>query len=423
MKIHHVTRSLSAGSLIAVLAIAAVHGWPVWAWFLLPAIGAGVLLIDMRVPRSERGLWASAPEPDQVVPERPAESPYRETLVSSVPVESSVVDCPFLFSATVWWRPADQVEPLSHGNPGALASTSILGRVQQLTYAEHPNRCTFLEHSMESELGQPVLDAEGLVITFATDIRLTLRAKDREHLDELEGLRKAVGTWESRRQHERNVREYLGGDVLQTPGSAVVWWMARHDDQIERAVEMIAPLTVLSATANDEEIPEDYRAMTQPHVGAPGDDPVGGLDHPEPIGDETAATGPSRQAAAEHQHSVGDQLTGLLASMGIDEGSVEGAVFLRRLAEMSEAAGRQEAAENIRSRMRAERREEAQSRTYGEPDGYMAYTPEEGAQSPRAAGWQVAPDGAVSATDETDWWDRTGPESDAPDPTPGRGGE
>ncbi|MFD9487538.1 hypothetical protein ACFWBX_26935 [Streptomyces sp. NPDC059991] len=419
MKFHHVTRFLSAGVLITVLAAAAVHGWPIWVWFLLPAICAGVLLIDMRVPRSEREPWASAAEPDEVVPERPAASPYRETSVVSVPVESSVADCPFLFSATVWWRPADQDGPLSHGNPGALASTSVLGRVQRLTSTEHPNRCMFLVHSMESELGQPVLDAEGLVITFATDIRLTLRAKDREHLDELEGLRKAVDTWESRQQHERNVREYLGGDVLQSPGSAVVWWMARHDDQIERAVEMIAPLTVLSAAANDEEIPEDYRTMTQPHAGAPGDDPVGGLDHPEPVGEETAVTGPSHRPAAEYQHSMGDQLTDLLASMGIDEGSVEGAVFLRRLAEMSEAAGRPEAAENIRRRMRAEKQEEAPPRDHGEADDCRA---EEAARPPRATGWQVAPDGVVSEAGEMDWWCRTGPESDGLDPTPERGG-
>ncbi|MFH8608841.1 hypothetical protein ACH4D5_15310 [Streptomyces sp. NPDC018029] len=419
MKTHHVTRFLSVGLLIAVLAAAAVHGWPIWVWFLLPAICAGALLIDMRVPRSERESRASASAPDEVVPERPAESPYRETSVVSVPVESSVADCPFLFSATVWWRPAVHNDPLSHGNPGALASASVLERVQRLTSTEHPNQCMFLEHSMESELGQPVLEAGGLVITFATDIRLTLRAKDREHLDELEGLRKAVGTWESRQQHERNVREYLGGDVLQSPGSAVVWWMARHDDQIERAVEMIGPLTVLSATANDEEIPEDYRAMTQPHAGSPGGGPMDGLAHPEPTGEETGEVGPSHRSAADYQSSMDDPLTSLLASIGIDEGSVEGAVFLRRLMEMSEAAGRPEAAENIRRRMHAVRQEEAPSRGYGEPGDH---DPEEAGPPPRAADWQVAPDGAVSEADETDWWDRTASGPDGLDPTPERGG-
>ncbi|MFB7654022.1 MULTISPECIES: hypothetical protein [unclassified Streptomyces] len=419
MKIHYVTRFLSAGLLIAVLGTAAGLGWPIWVWFLLPAMCAGALLIDMQVPRSERQPWSSAREPDEVAPERPAESPYREISVVSVPMESSVADCPFLFSATVWWRPADQDGALSHGNPGALATTSVLGRVQRLTSTEHPNRCMLLEHSMESELGRPVLDAEGLVTTFATDIRLTLRAKDREHLDELEGLRKAVGTWESRQQHERNVREYLGGDVLQSPGSAVVWWMARHDDQIERAVEMIAPLTVLSAAANDEEIPEGYRAMTQPHAGAPGDDSVGGLDHPEPISEETAETGPSHWSAVKDQHSMGDELSGLLASMGIDEGSVEGAVFLRRLAEMSEAAGRPEAAENIRRRVRAEGREEAPPPTHG---GQRDNRAAESARPARVAGWQVAPDGAVSEADEADWWGRTGPEPDGLGPNPERGG-
>lgn len=413
----HIARFLMGVLLIAALTTAAVNSWPIWVWFLLPALCAGVLLIDMWIPRPAREPWASASEPDEVVPERPAESPYRETSVVSVPVESSVADCPFLCSATVWWRPVGQNGPPTHGNPGALASTSVLGRVQRLTSTKHPDRCMFLEHSMASELGQPVLDAEGSLITFATDIRLTLRAMDREHLDELEVLRKAVVTWKSCQQHERNVREYLGGDVLHSPGSAVVWWMARHEDQIERAVEMIVPLTVLSAAANDEEIPEGYRAMTQPHAGATGDDRVGGFDHPEPVGEEPVATGPAHRPAAEYQHSVRDQLTSLLASMGIDEGSIEGAVFLRRLAEISEAAGRSEAAENIRSRMRAERREEASSRVHGEVDDGSS---EEAVRSPRAAGWQVAPDGVVSQADETDWWACTGPEPDDLGPTPER---
>ncbi|MFD7495620.1 hypothetical protein ACFV8T_24910 [Streptomyces sp. NPDC059832] len=435
MNTHHVTRLLSAGLLSAVLTMGAALDWPIWMWFLLPALCAGALLVDMRVPRPEEGSSAQAPEPGEAAPERPAESPYQETSVVVVPVESAVADCPFLFSATVWWRLADEGGSWRHGNPAALASTAVLRRVQRMTSTEHPNRCTFLEHSMEGVLGMPAPDDEGLVVAFATDIRLVLRQKDQEHLDELDGLRKAVDTWESRRQHERNVREYLGDDVLQSPGSAVVWWMARHDDQIERAVEMIAPLTVLSAAANDEEIPEEYRDLFQTSESSPEKDPTGGFDHPEPIGEETVPSDDSNWLAADQQPSMSDQLSSWMESMGIDEGSVEGTVFLHRLAQMSDAAGRPEAAENIRRKTRGERREEGPtaagasedcppdpssaadsvhtpSPCEGGPDGYRT----DGAQPPRAGSWQVTPEGVVSETDETNWSGPDGPGQGAPGP-------
>ncbi|MGW1842680.1 hypothetical protein [Streptomyces sp. NPDC001966] len=428
MSTQHITRLLSASLLIAVLTMGAALDWPIWVWFLLPALCAGALLIDMRVPSRETGSSAQAPEPCEAAPERPAERPYKETSVVVVPVESAVADCPFLFSATVWWRLADEDGSWRHGNPAALASTSVLRRVQRMTSTEHPNRCTFLEHSMEGVLGMAAPDDEGLVVAFATDIRLVLRQKDQEHLDELDGLRKAAGTWESRRQHERNVREYLGDDVLRSPGSAVVWWMARHDDQIERAVEMIAPLTVLSATANDQEIPEKYRDLFQMYGSPPDEDPTGGFDHPEPIVEETVPGDDSDWPTADQQPSMSDQLSSWMESMGIDEGSVEGTAFLRRLAQMSDAAGRPEAAENIRRKTRGERREERQatadpfedcppdppsaadsvhtpSPPEGGPGGYRT----DGAQPPRPGSWQVTPGGVVSETDETNWSGPDGP--------------
>ncbi|QCW78592.1 hypothetical protein EQG64_18185 [Streptomyces sp. S6] len=288
MSTQHITRLLSAGAVVTALVVGVTLGRPLWMWFLLPALIAGALLIDIRVSRAE-GTRPTAPGPDldESVPEPPAEVPYQETSIVVVPVQSAVEDCPFLFSASVWWRPAGRFGPSAHGNPAALAATSVLQRVESMTLTESPGRCTFLERSLEGVLGTPVLDGSGLVEAFATDIRLVLRPRDREHLEELDGLRKAMGSWESRRQHERNLREYLGEDVLRSPGNAVVWWMARHEDEIERAVDMIAPLTVLSAAANDEEIPEEYRDLFRGRGRPVGGEPMSGFDHPEPGGGQS----------------------------------------------------------------------------------------------------------------------------------------
>ncbi|MFI7239556.1 hypothetical protein [Streptomyces cyaneofuscatus] len=351
MNTQHITRLLSAGLVLAALAVGVALGRPLWLWFLLPALMAGALLIDMRVSRAE-GARPTAPDEGESAPEPPPEVPYQETSIVVVPVQSAVEDCPFLFSASVWWRPGGRFAASSHGNPAALAATSVLQRVQSMTLTEDPGRCTFLERSLEGLLGTPALDDSGLVETFATDIRLVLRRKDQEHLDELDGLRKAMGSWESRRQHERNLREYLGEDVLRSPGNAVVWWMARHDDQIERAVDMIAPLTVLSAAANDEEIPEEYQDLFRGRGKPVEGEPMSGFGHPEPGGRQAPpGHGPVRSAAGQ-EPPVTDSLAAWLDVEGFTDGSDETRVFLDRLARMSDAAGRPEAAENIRRHLR-----------------------------------------------------------------------
>ncbi|SCD64087.1 hypothetical protein GA0115239_104829 [Streptomyces sp. BpilaLS-43] len=434
MKIHHITRLLSVGLVTAVVAIGAVLEWPVWLWFLLPALIAGAFLLDMCVPRTRGRRTAGGAEPNNV-PEPFAEPPYDETSVVVVPVESAVADCPFLFSATIWWRSAggdSENTTLTHGNPAALAATSVLQRVRWTTSAEHPSRCTFLEHELEGALGIPAPDDTGLVTAYATDVRLVLRQRDREHLEELDGLRKAMGTWESRRAHERNLREYLGEDVLRSPGSAVVWWMARHDEEIERAVEMIAPLTVLSAAANDEEIPEEYRDLFRARTTTAAEDPSGGFDHPEPMdGDRWGAgNGGPKEHEQEREPSAGAHMAGLLGSLGVSEDSPEWAAAVYRLAQMADRAGQHEVAEEFRARLRRERQTAEQApfdacEDEGDasavppgsaymPPGQTAYGADE-VPPPRSA-WRVNSEGTVSEGDEPVWSDGQGQGGDDTSP-------
>ncbi len=70
--------------------------------------------------------------------------------------------------------------------------------------------------------------------------------------------------WERERDHERRKRAYLGDDVLQSTGSAVVWWLAQHDNDVEGAVRLIGALAELSAAANDAEVPELFRYLVPP---------------------------------------------------------------------------------------------------------------------------------------------------------------
>ncbi|GAA4695100.1 hypothetical protein [Streptomyces youssoufiensis] len=340
------TLSFLSGLVAAVLVVLSIAlGWPSWVWLLLPTLLAGALLLAISRPRkAEKPPTAYGQGP--YVPEPPAAPPYHERVVEGVPIPSAVADFPFLFSGTVCWQPVAGANAASHANPSSLAVTSVLQRVQSATAAEHPSRFASLQYWLEGALGTPIIDGTGLVTAFATRVRLTLRPTDQQRLDELDALYKSLAASERHRQHERELRAYLGEDVLHTPGSAVVWWLARHEDEVERAVDMIGPLACLSAVANGEEVPETLRYLCTPS-GAPAEgEPAGGFGHPEPGFDAEWAAGPAERngrQSASHEH-----VSALLDELGLAPGSDERAAFVDRLARMSEAAGNKAAADSMR---------------------------------------------------------------------------
>ena len=95
----------------------------------------------------------------------------------------------------------------------------------------------------------------GTVRWCAQDVELILSdADDAERIRILSRLRKQVNEWEQKREHEKNLREYLGDDALATGGTALVWRLARHldDDQAApAAVRLINDLSTLSMVAQD----------------------------------------------------------------------------------------------------------------------------------------------------------------------------
>ncbi|MFF9592787.1 hypothetical protein ACF1FX_26810 [Streptomyces sp. NPDC014646] len=464
MNPRHLLFLLLAAVVAGVLGVGAALAWPVWIWFLLPALVAGVLLLGTMTPSTpdtpstpspaERA-FPMGPEPDEdTAPLPPVEPPYLVADVLSVPVESAEADYPFLFSAMVRWRTTPEYIPASHGNPAGLAVATVLQRVRGVVAAEQPSRCEYLQHWLEGALGSPVTDDAGLVSAFATDVRLTLNHTDQQHLDALHEQRKSESTWESRREHERNQRAYLGRDVLRSPGSAVVWWMTRHEDQIERAVEMIAPLTCLSAAANDREIPKEFRHLfTTSEDPVMSEDPVrdpstGGFDHPEPVGDEAAPEEESFETIRPQQATFGDLVSAILDEVGLEPYGAEWTAFLLRLASMCEKAGGKDAADRIRQDL-LRTGDGARYDTRGDTEGERSHAgAEEGAPAtgvptagpvPRARAEDAAtahangydgagPEKAERAERvESGWWDgpqaRTAPGAEplappAPDPQP-----
>lgn len=80
----------------------------------------------------------------------------------------------------------------------------------------------------------------------------------------------------------------------QSAGSAVVWWLARHENKIEKAVDMIGPLAQIAAAANDEEVPELFRHLLVPPVGARSEATGGGPLWVDPAREQGRSTARQR---------------------------------------------------------------------------------------------------------------------------------
>ncbi|KQX58847.1 MULTISPECIES: hypothetical protein [unclassified Streptomyces] len=316
--------------------------WSAWLWgFMSMGAASGSLLLVLAFhgsgnPQADP-YGNGEPEP----PEAPPEEPYQETRVIDAPLPSAVDGYDFLFSATIWWRSAPDDSGRSDGASPALAVSAVVSRALEVVRHEQPGRASFARYLLEGELSVPLPDRSGRVTALAADATLTLASADRERLRKLSDLRKDEEIWEYEREHERNKRRYLGDDVLQSAGSAVVWWLARHEDEIEKAVDMIGPLAQIAAAANDEEVPELFRHLLVPPAAARSE-ATGG----SPLwGDPGPGAGPFDREA---ELGAADRLVLLLAAVGVKPDMDEYTVLVNRVVMSLEMAELYEAADEIR---------------------------------------------------------------------------
>ncbi|MFF1902374.1 hypothetical protein [Kitasatospora sp. NPDC058218] len=356
-KVNVAVLAVATGSVPVLLGLAA--GWPVWLWAVAAAVVA--LVVQQTAGRQGAAVVEAArePYPSSPPPVQPpaVELPYQESRVEGVALPSGVPDYDFLFSATVWWRPVRNMSGLVHANPGSLAVETVLARARAVTEREHPGRLDLVRHRLEGMLGTQSPDSSGLVVAMGGRVGLGLPEADRERLGKLSEVRKAEEVWEHERRYERNKRAYLGEDVLKSPGSAVVWWLARHDEEVREAVGMIGPLAQLSAAANDQPVDELYeylvtRPVRQPvpflDAVAPGS--VSALHHPDVDG---GTVPPSAAAGAQQPERRGPVVVGPLNDL-MDDADLDGegderTDYARWVARITEAMGRPEAAALIRA--------------------------------------------------------------------------
>ncbi|KAA6219470.1 hypothetical protein [Streptomyces filamentosus] len=316
--------------------------WSAWLWgFMSMVTVSGSLLLVMTVLSGGRASTdphgSGEPEP----PAAPAEQPYQETRVIDAGLPSAADGYDFLFSATVWWKPVPDHAGRSDDASPALAAASVVSRAREIVRHEEPGRASFAQYLLDGELGVLLPDRNERVKAMAVDVTLTLAPADHERLRKLNDLRKDEEIWEYERQHERNKRRYLGDDVLKSTGSAVVWWLARHENEIEKAVHMIGPLAQIAAAANDEEVPELFRHLLVPPVGA-----WSGATAGESLWDEGGLGGEAFDR--EEEVGVSDRLRLLLTAAGLKPDMDGYMVFVHRVMRYLKAEGLHEAADEIR---------------------------------------------------------------------------
>jgi hypothetical protein len=216
-----------------------------------------------------------------------------------------------------------------HGDPGALAADAAREFAAGLVRGSSAADSNSLTLQLAKELGWERADPTGMVRWCAQEVELVpADPDDAERLRTRSRLRKQVHEWDQRREYEKNLREYLGDDVLTTSGSAVVWWLARHleDDQaVPAAVRLINELSTLSAVAQDRGQPD--RADSSLMVPSL-----------TPVGSNGGGVGPQDPAVA----------TRALLERLFPDSDDERMMFARNLASIAERSGRGDYAVRVR---------------------------------------------------------------------------
>ncbi|SDW61834.1 hypothetical protein SAMN05216215_1004155 [Saccharopolyspora shandongensis] len=350
------------------VALGLIYQWPMWLWIglafvslLAPSLTAyGV--VEWHLRTRTRKVHDFADEEVVEEPKQTAEAPSPQLYeVRDVLLRSAYQDYRFAFACTVFWRLLPHAPGLPHPNPAALAADLIVAEAASLAASIPPDEDSRARYRMMNVLGSARVDQTGRVEVWADDIALSLSEKDAERLMRLAEVRKDEEVWEHERSYERNVRAYLGEDVLTTPGSAVVWWLAgpRTDEKrrVDEVVEKISSLQKLTAAAAMTELPTSTAGPFD--FGTSLSAKLSLLDEcsPPPAGlSQLPFVLSERPAVSDGEHPDESRLGLDDYAVGLVEELPEGperAMFARRLADLLEVQGHSEAAEQVRRRFDA----------------------------------------------------------------------
>ncbi|HEX3649960.1 MAG TPA: hypothetical protein VHV49_16150, partial [Pseudonocardiaceae bacterium] len=270
---------LAVGCFLVPIALGTVLDWPLVLTVLLVVALLAVTWFAARQVTFRRSQDALRAEQEArttanlAVSEPPRATPQDGIRMAGVPLPCAEPGYRMLLSATVHWRPAPNPIGMRHTNPEALALESIRTRAGELTARQAPGDHQAVCYQLAAALGTILPDVSGQVVAWASDISLSIPEDDAARLRKISDLRKHEQVWDHERGLERTMRAYLRDEVLETPGSAVVWWLARHPEQVEDTARLIGPLARLSAAVRGTPV-QDLFDDPLPQVGSPDTPPA-----------------------------------------------------------------------------------------------------------------------------------------------------
>lgn len=250
MKLNKTSLLVAAVVVVVIYLLGLIVGLPGWAAVFASVVVLLVLALLWR-PTEEKPVPVPTPLPQQPAPrerEPVFEGPPSRT-ISDVRLPSASPEYEFRFSAIVHWSTVRS--GTRHADLGSVAVDALLQRANAATADRQPGEESLQQHRLAALLGEPDLDEKGQVRTWATEVRLRLPDADLKHLQRVAALRRHEQTALLERRLEQSKRSYLRNDVLATPGSAVVWWLANHPGEVEKCAGLVDLLSRLSAAAHD----------------------------------------------------------------------------------------------------------------------------------------------------------------------------
>ncbi|MFJ2094050.1 hypothetical protein ACIOEW_33050 [Streptomyces sp. NPDC087901] len=315
---------------LVLIILGLTERWPSWAWPALAVLLIAAPALALKIAGHRRGSVPVAFE------EHITAAPIERTdhQVTRVALPSRWADYDFLISATVRWYSLDASRPGRVLNPAGLAAEAVLDRARAITEQREPSRVSLVQHELSGALSSLLPDSTGQLQAMAENVRLTLDEHDQERLDSLAGVRKDQAVWEHQRKYEQSKRKYLGEDVLKDTGSAVVWWLAKNDEQVERTVEDLGLLARLTSAANDTDVPERLRDLIpQPREEQDGQVPLDGQEAP---------SGRTPTAA--------DHLADALNALGFEDADTQKRLLAKQFADAIRDQDQHETADDLVSR-------------------------------------------------------------------------
>lgn len=309
--------------------------WPAVAWVLISL--AGLTLTAIVVRRSVERAHAAAQIEFATVTDGHSVV-VADHRLTDAPIPSAQPGYPFLLSARVRWRPEGTGVTLPVGGQEGLAVDAVLRRSREVTSQRSPDDPVGTRYRLAATLGQPQPDPSRAVQAWAEEIQVRLSEEDANRLARVSELRKREQIWEHERRVERNLRRYLGDEVLESTGSAVVWWLARNEEDIPETMKRLNDLTVLTSVANGDP------AMSAGNPVSSPSSPVTDPDPPQDPLDEDWSQPTDRNG----QEVPSAPETTLARDLYPEPDAVaERRLFAHDLAQVAAAHGRSDTAERI----------------------------------------------------------------------------